>query len=89
MNPFPVSWSELTLHDVIAFLSDAVEEPLTWEAKGGGGEPSKKAMRKSVSGFANSRAGGCLLLGVVAHHVVDRRLIGGRPLRLLWRRRVL
>ena len=28
-------------------------------------------------------------LAVVAHHVVDRRLIGGRPPRELWRRRVL
>ena len=30
-----------------------------------------------------------LALDVVAHHVVDRRLIGGRPSRELWRRRVL
>jgi hypothetical protein len=28
-------------------------------------------------------------LAVVTHHVVDRRLIGGRPPRELWRRRVL
>ena len=28
-------------------------------------------------------------LVVVAQHVVDRRLMGGRPLRELWRRRVL
>ena len=28
-------------------------------------------------------------LGVVAHHIVDRRLIGGRPPSELWRRRVL
>jgi hypothetical protein len=35
------------------------------------------------------RASGLRGLDVVAHHVVDRRLIGGRPPRELWRRRVL
>lgn len=43
------------------FLADAGDEGLTWEAKGHK-QPHADAVRKAVSGFANSR-GGVLLIG--------------------------
>lgn len=63
MNPFPEPWEAVTATVVEGFLKEASEEGLTWEAKGGPDAPSKKAIRKAVSGFANSRDGGCLILG--------------------------
>ncbi len=51
------------------------------DARGAG--PERGRPRRDAPGPLGRR------LAVVAHHVVDRRLIGGRPPRELWRRRVL
>lgn len=59
---FPASWPDLTLADVEAFLADASNEGLTWEAKGTA-LPGKPELREAVCGFANA-VGGYLLLGV-------------------------
>lgn len=58
---FRVPWEQLTPEDVEAFLIDAVEEGLTWEAKGGDW-PKPGSVRKSCCGFANS-VGGYLIVG--------------------------
>jgi len=59
---FGVSWDELALEHVDAFLADADDEPYLWEAKGGGARLHSRSVRKAVSGFANSR-GGWLIIG--------------------------
>lgn len=52
---------ETSVEDVEAFLADAGEEGLTWEAKGNK-EPHRDAVRKAVAGFANAN-GGYLIIG--------------------------
>jgi predicted HTH transcriptional regulator len=59
---FRVDWDDLELDDVAAFLADAGDEGLTWEAKGTE-RPHPGSVRKHASGFANS-IGGVLLIGV-------------------------
>jgi hypothetical protein len=59
---FGVSWDELALEHVEAFLDDADDEPFLWEAKGGGERPRRRSIRKAACGFANSR-GGYLIVG--------------------------
>jgi hypothetical protein len=61
MSLFEVEWDNLELAHVAVFLSDAGEEGLTWEAKGGQ-TPNAGSVTKAVCGFANSR-GGYLILG--------------------------
>ena len=62
MTIFGPDFGALQLHDVAAFLAEADDESLLWEAKGGEGRPNAGAVRKAVCGFANSR-GGYLILG--------------------------
>lgn len=62
MTVFGVPWSELEVEDVERFLADAGDEPLLWEAKGGGERPHPGSVRKAACGFANSR-GGFLIVG--------------------------
>lgn len=59
---FRSSWEDLSLDDVEAFLAEAGDEGLTWEAKGAD-RPHPGSVRKNVAGFANS-IGGFFLLGV-------------------------
>jgi Schlafen, AlbA_2 len=59
---FGTRWENLSLDDVRAFFSDAGEEGLTWEAKGG--EFGPHMVRKSACAFANSERGGFLILGI-------------------------
>ncbi len=61
MTVFGPTWDALTLNDLAAFLQDAPTEPLEWEGKG---EWNPGAIRAAVCGFANSHAGGYLLLGI-------------------------
>jgi Schlafen, AlbA_2 len=56
------SWEALTLGDIEAFLADAGDEGLTWEAKGTE-RPHPGSIRKQVCAFANA-IGGYLLIGV-------------------------
>lgn len=62
MTIFGVPWDALALEHVEAFLADAGDEGLTWEAKGTE-LPRRDTVRKHVAGFANV-IGGFLLLGV-------------------------
>ena len=52
---------DVTAEDVEAFLADATEEGLTWEAKGTVSPPAR-TVRKAVAGFANA-TGGYLIVG--------------------------
>jgi hypothetical protein len=58
---FGAPWEELRLEDVEAFLEQADDEPLLWEAKGT--SLDKNEVRRQVCGFANSHEGGYLILG--------------------------
>ena len=67
MEPmFGVEFSRLTVDDVRAFLEDAVEEGLNWEAKAGDPDDGKgvrpEHIRKSVCALAN-QIGGWVLIG--------------------------
>ena len=53
---FGTPWPDLTLDHVEAFLSDAGDEGLTWEAKGTE-RPRRESVRKNVSAFANAEGG--------------------------------
>ena len=53
---FGAAWDALTLDDVRAFLSEAGDEGMTWEAKG------TESVRKHVSAFANA-SGGFYIVG--------------------------
>jgi Putative DNA-binding domain len=57
-----VQWESLTLDDVEAFLAEAGDEGLTWEAKGTE-RPHPRSVLKQVCAFANAQ-GGYLLVGV-------------------------
>lgn len=62
---FDVPWRDLKRSDVEAFLDDAGEEGVTWEAKGKGRErdcPRPDTLLKAVCGLAN-QIGGYLILG--------------------------
>lgn len=59
---FRTPWDDVTVEVVEAFLADAGEEGLTWEAKGGAREPHREAVRKGVCGFANG-IGGFFIIG--------------------------
>ena len=61
MTIFGPEWDELTLQDVQAYLDQAEDEPLLWEAKGT--RIDKNEVRTQVCGFANSHEGGYLILG--------------------------
>jgi hypothetical protein len=61
---FDVTWSDLTLSALKAFLADADEESVTWEAKA---DDQKRplhsgSIRKAACGFAN-QIGGFLIIG--------------------------
>jgi hypothetical protein len=58
---FGADWSDLGLAHLTAFLDQAEDEPLLWEAKGT--ELNKKELRRQVAAFANSHEGGYLILG--------------------------
>lgn len=53
---FGTPWVGLTAEDVEAFLADAGDEGLTWEAKGRE-QPHRDTVRKGVCGLANARGG--------------------------------
>ena len=57
---FSVDWADVELEHVEAFLAEAREEGLVWEAKGDTVHP--RAVTKAVAGFANSQ-GGYLIVG--------------------------
>ena len=60
--PFGVAWEDLDLTRLEAFFADADEEPLTWEAKGGGPDGLRRdQIVKAVCGFANSELGGFIV----------------------------
>jgi hypothetical protein len=61
-TPFGPSFDDLTLADVMSALEPGEYEPLTWEAKGI--KANAQQVRRHVNGFANSRSGGVLLLGI-------------------------
>jgi hypothetical protein len=58
---FGVPWSELRLKHVAAYLEQADDEPLLWEAKGTKLDP--KEVRRQVCAFANGHEVGYLILG--------------------------
>jgi Putative DNA-binding domain len=58
---FGPPWADLKLEHVQAFLDQADDEPLIWEAKGT--KVEKQEVRRQVCGFANSHEGGYLILG--------------------------
>jgi hypothetical protein len=61
---FGVSWDELRCDDVAAFLADAGEEGITWEAKGDDdrGTLRPDSIRKAACGLANT-LGGYVIVG--------------------------
>jgi hypothetical protein len=70
---FDKPWAELDAKSVEAFLSEATDEGLTWEAKGVS-EPHRDSIRKAVCGFANAM-GGYLIIG--AERAEDGWLLRG------------
>ena len=64
MTVFGVTWDELTLEQLAAFLEQAPPEPLSWEAKEAARPDS---VRKQVCGFANGHEVGYLILGAKQH----------------------
>lgn len=58
---FGPEWMDLTLDHVQAYLDEADDEPLLWEAKGT--KLHKDEIRRQVCAFANSHEGGYLILG--------------------------
>ncbi len=60
-TPFGPAWEDLSLHSLRRFLETAIDESLTWEAKGRDIRP--QLVRKCVTAFANSTLGGFLVLG--------------------------
>lgn len=60
---FGVPWPQLQLEHVQAFLAEAGDEPLLWEAKGAGVQPHAGSVQKAGCGFANSERGGYLIVG--------------------------
>jgi hypothetical protein len=65
MDLFGVPWAQVELDQVKAFLADAEEEGVTWEAKADGEDSPLHpgSIRKAACGLAN-QIGGHLLLGV-------------------------
>jgi hypothetical protein len=61
MTIFGPAWAELTLQDVQAYLDDAEDEPLLWEAKGI--KAHGREVRRQVCAFANSHEGGYVIVG--------------------------
>ena len=59
---FRASWDELAVEDVEAFLAEATEEGLNWEAKRE--QPRTASLAKAAGGMANA-IGGFVLLGAV------------------------
>jgi Putative DNA-binding domain len=62
---FGVPWSSLKRDNVESFLSEAGDEGVTWEAKGGGPDaprPRAASIQKAACGLAN-QIGGFLLIG--------------------------
>lgn len=71
-TPFGLSWDDVSLESLEAFLARGEDESLTWEAKGGNIRPEH--VREAVCAFANSPIGGVLVLGVTR----DREATGWR-----------
>lgn len=97
-NIFRVPWAELGLDDVEAFLADAGEEGVTWEAKADDEDRSrppgdtpgclrKNTIRKAGCGLAN-QIGGYLLVGArwdkTAHEWHLPGVLMGHPEPELW-----
>ncbi len=61
MTIFGTSWADLGPDDVEAFLGQADDEPLLWEAKGT--ELDKNEIRRQVCAFANGHEVSYLILG--------------------------
>jgi hypothetical protein len=61
-SPFGPSWDALTLDSLRDFFALGEEETLTWECKGS--RIDSRLITRAVCGFANSNAGGYLVLGV-------------------------
>ena len=70
---FRASWDALDAGDVEAFLADATEEGLTWEAKRE--QPRPASLAKAGCGMANA-IGGFVLLGAVRDEAGTWRLPG-------------
>src|SRR4051812_1231586 len=70
---FRASWEELEAGDVEAFLAEATEEGLTWEAKSE--QPRPKSLAKAAAGMSNA-IGGVVLLGAAPHDTGARALPG-------------
>ncbi len=62
LPPFGIPFDELTVDVLRQALPPGEYEPLTWEAKGT--QATRQNVRRQIAGFANSRTGGILLLGV-------------------------
>ena len=65
LDLFDAPWGQLERSHVEAFLDDASEEGVTWEAKGAGkgqSHPHSDSLRKAACGFAN-QIGGYLIIG--------------------------
>lgn len=77
-NLFGVDFESLEVEHVSAFLDDAGEEGLLWEAKGGGVEPNRGSVRKAVCAFANS-SGGFLIVGADREAATMRWSLNGVP----------
>ena len=61
ITPFGVSWDSLDLGPLEAFVAQAGDESLTWEAKGT--NITRNDVLEGVCGFGNSDLGGFLVLG--------------------------
>lgn len=61
MTIFGVPFDELDAGRLRAYLDQAGDEPLLWEAKGT--EVHRNEVLRQVCGFANSHEGGYLILG--------------------------
>ena len=79
-TPFGPSFEDLTLEDLERALEAEEYEPLTWEAKGI--RASRAQVLKYVAGFANSRAGGILILGAEQKQRGGRWTYSGAPMSL-------
>ncbi len=80
MTIFGTAWTDLGLEHVQAFLDQADDEPLLWEAKGT--KLDRSEVRLQVCAFANSHEGGYLILGARAAEGEDpehRWVLDGLP----------
>jgi hypothetical protein len=60
-TPFGVTWEDVDIASLRTFLTEPVDEGLTWEAKGG--HIRSEHVRAAVCAFGNSDRGGYLVIG--------------------------